>query len=108
MRIPKSLVNGIGLLALAASFALASPGVKVVRAETLASEEAPAMCAAEAERKHSKDAAIAGFLDTLRSRQQERGLRLRPEVVMLNNRGYNYEAARIELDEVLAEVRARP
>lgn len=103
----KNLTNGIGLLALAASFALASPGVKVVRAETLASEEAPAMCAAEAEAKHSKDEAIAEFLDTMRSEPQVRAVQHRPEVVMLNNRGYNYGEPSVELDEILAEARAR-
>ncbi len=104
MRPTSRLGTGLGLIALAASFALASPGVKIVHAETLAAEEAPAQCHAAAERQHSKDAQLAAFLDQLRS-QQPRGER--PEIVLLNNRGYNYGPVPIELDAILGEADAR-
>jgi hypothetical protein len=107
MRLLNRLGNGIGLIALTASFALASPGVKVVHAQTLATQEAPAQCHAAAERQHSKDKELAAFLDRLRSQQPQRARGERLNIVVLNNRGYNYDRARIELDDVLAEADAR-
>ena len=108
MRIANRLGNGIGLVALAASFALASPGVKIVHAETVTSQEAPAQCHAAAERAHSKDAELAAFLDQLRGEHSRPAPRERPGVVVLNNRGYNYaQGQHIELDAVLAEMDAR-
>ena len=107
MRLANRLGNGIALIALAASFALASPGVNLVRAETLAAQEAPAQCHAAAERQHSKDAELAAFLDHLRSQQPQPARGERPDVVVLNNRGYNYGPVRVELDAILSEADAR-
>lgn len=107
MCIATRIGNGIGMLALAASFALASPGVTVVHAESIASPDVSAQCEA-AERKHDKDAEIAAFLEKLRSEQPRRVAREHPEIVMLNNRGYNYGQPSVELNEILAEIHSRP
>ena len=93
-----TLRNAAGLLAIAASLALASPGVNVVRAEPtgLVDRTAPA-------RSGERSAPVAGvparpdtdaFLRELRrkyaSPQAERPKRSEGEWVVLNSRGYNY------------------
>jgi hypothetical protein len=106
MRIAARLGNGIGLIALAASFALASPGVKIVQAETLASHEPAAQCGAADEPRASVDADLEAFLSQLRSENPQTGAGDRPKIVVLNNRGYNYGPARVDFDAILSEVRA--
>ncbi|MBW2268522.1 MAG: hypothetical protein JRH16_08085 [Deltaproteobacteria bacterium] len=108
MRIATRLGNGLGLLALAASFALASPGVNVVRADTVAAQPARSQCQAAGERDQRKDPEVAAFLERLRAARVQPAASDDPSIVILNNRGYNYGSARgIDLDAVLAEVDAR-
>ena len=108
MRFEK-LRNGFGLLALAASFALASPGVTVVKAQVVAEHASAEQCSLAAQPQRSADAELSTFLDQLR--QQHAGLAEagNPEgVVTLNSRGYNYGPARgVDLDAILAEAGSR-
>ncbi len=106
MRIATRLGNGIGLIALAASFALASPGVKIVQAETLAVQEPAAQCGAADQRLASVDADLEAFLSQLRSEQVRSDPGDRADIVVLNNRGYNYGPARVDSEALLAEYRA--
>jgi hypothetical protein len=105
LRITTRLGNGIGLIALAASFALASPGVKVVQAQTLASQEPQAQCGAADPRRVSVDADLEAFLSELRSEQVRSDPGARADIVVLNNRGYNYGPTRVDSDALLAEYR---
>ncbi|MDJ0851350.1 MAG: hypothetical protein QNK04_23495 [Myxococcota bacterium] len=97
--------DGLGIVALAATFALASPGVRIVHAE-----EATAVagqCSAGA--PVSADAETRAFLDDLRREHLVRraSQASAPEIVVLNNRGYNYgPPPEIMLDQVRAEARA--
>ena len=107
MRFEK-LRNGFGLLALAASFALASPGVNVVKAEVVAEHVSAEQCSAAADPRRSTDAELAKFLEELRQQPDLAEAANAEGVVMLNNRGYNYGPARgIELDAILAESKSR-
>ena len=108
MRFEK-LRDGFGMLALAASFALASPGVNVVKAEVVAGHVSPEQCSAAAQPQRSANADLAKFLEDLRKQQPDLAEGANPEgVVMLNNRGYNYGPARgVDLDSILAEANSR-
>ena len=97
--------TGLGLVALAATFALASPGVRVVQAEEAATAVAGQCSAGE---PVSSDAETQSFLGELRREQLLRQASQgdRPAIVMLNNRGYNYgPAPSITLDQIQAEAR---
>jgi hypothetical protein len=114
MPILNRLGNGLGLLALAVSLALASPGVKVVRAETVAADAAPEQCNA-ALRRQSHDAKTDAFIEGLRlkhgvSRVNEAGAPAEDaqRFIVLNNRGYNYgPAPGVAVDGILADIEAR-
>lgn len=110
MRILIRLGNGLGLLALAVSFALASPGVSVVRAETVAAEAAPSQCNAGL-RRQSQDAKTDAFVEQLR--RQHGSVRAAAPTgetqrfVVLNNRGYNYgPPPGVAVDTIMADVEA--
>ncbi len=91
---PLDWKTALGLLALAALLLLASPGVRVARAEP-AAPEAP-VCAAEAGRDGALE--VAELLERLR-REAAAGPPLAAagaegeSLVPLNGRGYNYGAA---------------
>ncbi len=94
--------TGLGIVALTATFALASPGVKTVRAE----EAVAGQCSAS--QPTSSDAETQAFLESVRREQlaRQRSGGERPAVVMLNNRGYNYgPPPAIRLDQIRAEAR---
>ncbi len=106
--------NALGFVALAASFLLASPGVTIVRAQTVAEQAAPEQCNAAA-RRQGLDARTDAFIDQLRL---EHGSRAVPRLAaaaagaerfqVLNNRGYNYgPSPGVAVDTVLADVEAR-
>lgn len=115
MRILDRVGNGLGLLALAASFALASPGVNVVHAETIAAQRAPEQCNA-ALRRQGHDAKTDVFIEQLRVMHGT--ARANPAIaavpadgeqfIVLNNRGYNYgPPPGVAVDTILADVEAR-
>ncbi len=98
--------TGLGLVALAATFALASPGVRIVHAEEAAAAAGPSQCSAGV--PVSADAETQAFLEDLRREHLLRGGQQGdgPAVVVLNNRGYNYgPPPSILLDQVRAEAR---
>ncbi len=94
-----------GFLAIVACFALASPGVDPVRAEE-APAEVGGQCAAT--RPGTADAEVESFVAELRREQIAQVARGDREVIVLNNRGYNYGPPRgVRLDLIRAEA-ARP
>lgn len=103
------LRDSIGLIAVAASIALASPGVNVVQAATPVADRAkPAQCGAAA--ATPADPQIQAFLAQLRAeheaREQPPAAAADDDFIVLNNRGYNYGPPRgIELDVIRAEAR---
>lgn len=99
--------NGVGVVAVLAFLALASPGVRIV---PIASAEEPISAAPPAPRCEagnpvSADKSMAAVVERLRDQSDRDGSR--GEIVMLNNRGYNYGPHNsIDLDRVIAEGRA--
>lgn len=104
MRVLEGTATTLGLLSLLASIALLSPGVRVVRAETVVPQAAGRCGASDT----GSDAAVEAFVESLR-REHAGSRDAIDDVVALNGRGYNYgPPPKIELDEILAEVRGRP
>jgi hypothetical protein len=91
--------------AFAALVAFASPGVDVQPAAAAGERSAAGQCSAGAAAR-STDADIEAFLaDLRRETAGSPAAADAPEIVVLNNRGYNYNAARrgIALDAIRAE-----
>lgn len=98
MRVLKRTQAALGLLSLAASLALLSPGV---RAEPLSDAGSCRSSAA------GSDAEVEAFVERLR-RERGPSVGSAEDVVALNNRGYNYgPPPQVELDEILVELRSR-
>ena len=97
--------NTVGLLALGASIALASPGVNAVRAEAegpVAQAAPGGQCSASGPAA-SIDAEIEAAIEQLRLQQADQNAS-DSDLVVLNNRGYNYGPPRgIQLDAIQAE-----
>lgn len=103
MRALKGTATTLGLLSLLASIALLSPGVRVVRAEPALAQVAGQCGSSDT----GSDAEVEAFVESLR-RKHARSADATDEVVALNNRGYNYgPPPKVQLDEILAEVRSR-
>jgi hypothetical protein len=97
--------NTVGLLALGASIALASPGVNAVRAEAegLVAQAAPGGQCSASGPAASMDAEIEAMVEQLRRQQADRNAS-DGDLVVLNNHGYNYGPPRgIQLDAIQAE-----
>ena len=82
----------VGLLSLAGTLLLTSPGVKLVRAEEAAPPPAPAAaqgpsCRAD---KPPSSPGIAALTAKLRQQAAAQANSSSEDVVVLNNRGYNY------------------
>ena len=94
-----------GFLTFVACFALASPGVE---AEPQAESEAePVGGQCELSRPTQVDGQVEAFVSEMRQKQARRPHSQHPEVIVLNNRGYNYGSSpRIQLDQIRAEARA--
>lgn len=105
MRVLERFQVGAGCIALAAMLAIASPGVRAVRAEDTASA---GTCSAGQPAR--LDAEVQVFLAELRREQQPRvGSDPRGAgIVVLNNRGYNYgPPPGMLMDRLLAEAKQR-
>ena len=106
MRPFERLAHAVGILGLAAFLALASPGVRSVRAEPTAAAQCDL-----SKPLGQEDADLERFLAELRRDYGTRaraGNPDRPEVVVLNGRGYNYgPTPGLTLDEIRAELRQR-
>lgn len=112
MNLVRRIGNTLGFLALAATFALASPGVSVVQAETVAERSDAAQCNA-GQRRQSQDAKTDAFIEQLRT---EHGSKAVADLArfagaerfqVLNNRGYNYGTPPgVAVDTIMAEVEA--
>lgn len=97
-----------GILAMAVILGLASPGVNAVRAGgDAAVPSAPDQCSlsTEAGPAVSADAQVEAFIRQVKRQQRARMAGGAPsEVILLNNRGYNYgPPSDIRLDRVMAE-----
>lgn len=107
--------NTVGLLALGASLALASPGVNIVRAESAGAvaqgEQAPGAQCSGSGPAGPVDHEFEAFVDQVRrehARAQADAGRSDGEFVVLNNRGYNYGPPRgPSMDAVQAEAAQR-
>ncbi|MEE2678416.1 MAG: hypothetical protein VX546_07565 [Myxococcota bacterium] len=98
MRVLERARVTLGLLSLAASLALLSPGVRAEPATEAGS------CRASTS---SSDAEVQAFVEHLR-RERSVSADSAGEIVALNNRGYNYgPPPQVELDEILVELRNR-
>ncbi|HJO23577.1 MAG: hypothetical protein QF890_13350 [Myxococcota bacterium] len=98
MRARERTTTMLGLLSLLASVALLSPGVRAEPAESAGRCGSPPT---------GSDAKVEAFVESLR-REHERSALATDDVVALNNRGYNYgPPPRVELDEILTEVRGQ-
>ena len=87
-----------GFLTFVACFALASPGVEAEPQPEAEPEAEGGQC------ELTQPTGIDGQLEALIS---EVRLEERPEVIVLNNRGYNYgPSPRMQLDQIRAEARA--
>lgn len=103
MRALEGTATTLGLLSLLGSIALLSPGVRAVRAEPAVAQAAGRCGSSDT----GSDAEVEAFVESLR-REHARSAEAADEVVALNNRGFNYgPPPRVELDEILAEVRSR-
>jgi hypothetical protein len=99
--------NTFGLLAVGASIALASPGVKAVRAEGSVAQAAPGGQCSASRPAASMDAEINAVNEQLRLQQADQNAS-DGDFVALNNRGYNYGPRRgIQLDAIQAETSQR-
>jgi hypothetical protein len=105
MRRRWSARDAAGVLSLAAFLALASPGVRVARAEPGGAEApAGAMCRADETPPASGARLAAETLRLLQAQARAGG----EEVVQLNGRGYNYGAPRdLSAELALIEAEAR-
>jgi hypothetical protein len=83
--------NLAGFLSLLAMLILASPGVEAVRADPAGGQAAaPAGQCPATQRAAAADAELSAFIVELRREHAAPGGAPRSDVVVLNNRGYNY------------------
>ena len=116
MRPLRDLTTILGSMALTGTLLLLSPGDRTVRADE---DSAPAESPLAADGPTCEAGTVSGGQEIVEYLQHIQRLQLEQmaaspsapggegDFVVLNNRGYNYGEARIELDEILAEVRAR-
>lgn len=89
-----------GFLTFVACFALASPGVEAEPQAEAQAEAEPAGGQCELTHPTQLDAQVEALVSEMRFEE-------RPDVIVLNNRGYNYgPPPRIRLDQIQAETRA--
>lgn len=108
MSVSSRLCNTLGLLSVLLSLALASPGVRVVKAEPVADSPAGAQCPAAAADAAAQASQVQDFLARVRAEHGPAGGPGEPDIVVLNNRGYNYgPGSRLALDQVLIDAQSQ-
>lgn len=109
MSVSERFRNTLGILAVLASLALASPGVRVVKAEPVAASasEAGGQCPAADAGAAARASQVQDFLARVRAEQAQAGQPGEsdgPNIIVLNNRGYNYgSGSPMALDQVLID-----